>query len=80
MFFSVSLGDPKGVSRRKYIFDTICTIGGRFVTIVFLRAKISRYASLGLETFVLHDCLVNSGGLIGRNCILNTKSLEPVVS
>ncbi len=50
------------------------------MTIVFLRAKISRYASLGLETFVLHDCLVNSGGLIGRNCILNTKSLEPVVS
>ncbi len=74
-FFSVTLGDPSGCHRRKNIFKDISARGGRFATIVSPRSHVSRYASIGDGTFVLHDCLINAGAVIGHNCILNTKCL-----
>lgn len=71
----ITVGQIKSADLRVKLFQQLRSLGFELATIISPRAYVSKTASLGAGTIVLHDALVNTGAKIGNNCILNTKSL-----
>ena len=74
-FALITVGQIKSVNVRVKLFQRVLRLGFELPTIISPRAYVSKNASLGIGTIVMHDALVNIGAKIGNNCILNTKSL-----
>lgn len=70
--FIITVGFIKTPSIRMRIYDKVKKVGGRLATIVASTARVSRFASLGEGTVVMHQALVNAGAKVGVNCIINT--------
>lgn len=70
--FIISVGFIKSPAIRMRIFDKVKEAGGKLATIIASTAHVSRYASLGEGTVVMHQAVVNAGARIGENCIINT--------
>lgn len=71
----VTVGQIKSPSIRARLFEYARSLGYTLPTVISPRAYVSRHASLGEGTVIMHDALVNSCVTIGHNCIINTKSL-----
>jgi sugar O-acyltransferase (sialic acid O-acetyltransferase NeuD family) len=71
----VTVGQIKSPSIRIRLFEYARSLGYTLPTVISPRAYVSRHASMGEGTIIMHDALVNSCVTIGRNCIINTKSL-----
>ena len=71
----VTVGQIKSPSIRIRLFEYARLLGYKLPTVISPRAYISRHASMGDGTIIMHDALVNTNVTIGRNCIINTKSL-----
>lgn len=50
-------------------------IGFKFPAIVAPTAHVSRHATIGDGTIVMHGAIVNAGARVGNNCIINTRAL-----
>lgn len=74
-FALITIGQIKSPATRIRLFEHIKSLGYILTTIVSPRAYVSRHASIGEGTIVMHDALVNSRATVGRNCIINTKAL-----
>lgn len=72
--FVITVGQIKSSALRRSIAKRIEDAGGKFATVVASDAIVSKYASIGEGTVVLHKCVVNAGAIIGRCCIINTMS------
>lgn len=70
--FIITVGFIKSPAIRMRIFDKVKEAGGKLATIIASTAHVSRYASLGEGTVVMHQAVVNAGTRIGENCIINT--------
>lgn len=70
--FVITVGFIKNPAIRIRLFDKVREAGGKLATIVASTAHVSRYASLGEGTVVMHQAVVNAGARIGENCIINT--------
>lgn len=70
--FIITVGFIKSPVIRMRIFDKVREAGGKLATIIASTAHVSRYASLGEGTVVMHQTAVNAGVKIGENCIINT--------
>lgn len=70
--FVVTVGFIKNISLRLKIHDKIRAAGGRFTTIIASTAHVSKYASVGEGSVILHHSVVNAGTQIGCGCIINT--------
>lgn len=70
--FIITVGFIKSPAIRMRIFDKVRECGGKLATIIASSAHVSRYASLGEGTVVMHQAVVNAGAKIGENCIINT--------
>lgn len=70
--FIITVGFIKNPAIRMRIFDKVREAGGKLATIIASTAHVSRYASLGEGTVVMHQTVVNAGAKIGENCIINT--------
>lgn len=70
--FIITVGFIKNPSIRVRIYDKVKQAGGKLATIVASTAHVSRYATLGEGTVVMHLAVVNAGAKIGENCIINT--------
>ena len=71
----ITVGQIKNPDLRVRLFQQLQGLGFELATIISPRAYVSKNASLGDGTIVMHDALINTGAKIGNNCILNTKSL-----
>ena len=71
----ITVGQIKNADLRVRLFQQLRGIGFELATIISPRAYVSKNATLGAGTIVMHDVLINTGAKIGNNCILNTKSL-----
>lgn len=71
----VTVGQIKSPSIRIRLFEYARSLGYTLPTVISPRAYVSRLASMGEGTVIMHDALVNSCVTIGRNCIINSKSL-----
>lgn len=70
--FIITVGFIKSPAIRMCIYDKVKEAGGKLATIIASTAHVSRYASLGEGTVVMHQAVVNAGARIGENCIINT--------
>jgi sugar O-acyltransferase (sialic acid O-acetyltransferase NeuD family) len=73
--FLVTIGQIKSPEPRIRLFTHLKQLGITLPVIVSPLAHVSRQASLGEGTIVMHHALVNAGASVGRNCIINTKAL-----
>lgn len=71
----IALGQIKTGEPRIRLFDSLVQAGYALPVIVSPRAYVSRHATLGAGTIVMHGAIVNAGAVVGRNCIINNQSL-----
>jgi len=71
----ITVGQIKSPERRIHLYHLLKGIGFSLPVIISPRAYVSRHATIGDGTVVMHDALVNAGARIGDNCIINTKAL-----
>ena len=74
-FALVTIGHIESAKSRIQLFNKIKSIGFKVPTIKSKSAYVSDHASIGDGTIVMHDVIINSGAEIGKNCIINTRSL-----
>lgn len=70
--FVITVGFIKNPALRIKLYNKVKEAGGKLATIVASTAYVSRYATLGEGTVVMHQAFVNAGVQIGKNVILNT--------
>jgi sugar O-acyltransferase (sialic acid O-acetyltransferase NeuD family) len=71
----ITVGQIETPSIRIRLFEYVRSLGYMLPKVTSPRAYVSRHASIGEGTVIMHDALVNSCATIGRNCIINSKSL-----
>ena len=71
----ITVGQISSPKVRIRLFELARKIGFLFPTIISPRAYISKHATIGEGTVVMHDALVNADVKIGNNCIINTGAL-----
>ena len=70
--FIITVGFIKNHAIRVRIYNKVKEAGGSLATIVASTAHVSRYATLGEGSVVMHQAVVNAGAQVGANCIINT--------
>lgn len=70
--FVVTVGQIKSPDLRIKLHRMLADAGCRLATIIASTAHVSKYASVGEGTVVLHHAVVNADAKIGRGCIINT--------
>lgn len=73
--FLITIGQIKSPEPRVRLFEHLKQLGMTLPIVVSPLAHVSRQASLGEGTIVMHHALVNAGAFVGHNCIINTKAL-----
>ena len=71
----VSVGQIKSPVLRVDLFDRLMKTGCELPVIVSPRAYVSRHASVGAGSIVMHGAVINAAAVVGRNCIINSQSL-----
>lgn len=70
--FLVTVGHIKDASLRIKLHERIKEAGGHLATLVASTAYISRFASIGEGSVIMHHAMVNADAHIGTGCIINT--------
>ena len=70
--FVITVGFIKNPALRIKLYNKVKEAGGKLATIVASTAHVSKYATLGEGTVVMHQAFVNAGAQIGNNVIPNT--------
>jgi sugar O-acyltransferase (sialic acid O-acetyltransferase NeuD family) len=71
----IVVGQVKSPDVRMRLFGRVRELGGRPVTIISPMAHVSRHATVGEGTIVMHGAVINAGASVGRNCIVNSLAL-----
>jgi sugar O-acyltransferase (sialic acid O-acetyltransferase NeuD family) len=71
----IAIGHIKTAEPRIRLFDRLQAMGYAMPVIVSSHAYVSKHASVGAGSIVMHGAVVNAGASIGRNCIVNSQSL-----
>jgi sugar O-acyltransferase (sialic acid O-acetyltransferase NeuD family) len=70
-YFLITVGQIKDPNLRVKLFN----LNLNFATVVSPRAYVSKHASIGKGSIIMHDALINAGVKVGVNCIINSKAL-----
>jgi sugar O-acyltransferase (sialic acid O-acetyltransferase NeuD family) len=71
----ITIGQIKSSAIRIRLFELTKSLGFILPAIISSRAYVSRHASVGEGTIVMHDALINARASVGNNCIINSKAL-----
>ncbi|WP_445781332.1 acetyltransferase [Shewanella sp.] len=71
----IALGQIKTSENRIKLFNHIKEIGFKLPVIIAPSAYVSRYATIGDGSIVMHCAVVNAGVNVGDNCIINSRAL-----
>lgn len=70
--FVITVGFIKSPATRIKLYNRVKEAGGKLATIIASTAYVSKYATIGEGTVVMHQSFVNAGAKVGCNVILNT--------
>lgn len=73
--FIITFGQGKNNTFRKNIYNVLKKLSLNLPIIQSPYSHVSKHASIGEGTVIMHGAIVNSAAKIGVNCILNTQSL-----
>jgi sugar O-acyltransferase (sialic acid O-acetyltransferase NeuD family) len=73
--FVVTVGQIKSADLRMQIFNKIENAGGNLATIISPKANVSKYATIGRGSVIMHHASVNADAKIGKNNIINTSAI-----
>jgi sugar O-acyltransferase (sialic acid O-acetyltransferase NeuD family) len=71
----VTVGQIQSPALRMRMFEQALRLGFDLPVIVAPSAHVSRHATIGAGSVVMHGAIVNAAAQVGRNCILNTRAL-----
>jgi sugar O-acyltransferase (sialic acid O-acetyltransferase NeuD family) len=71
----ISLGQIQSPNSRIRLYQQAIRLGFQLPVIIAPTAYVSRHATLGSGTIVMHGSIVNAGVRVGDNCIINNRSL-----
>ena len=70
--FVITVGQIKSNNTRVKLAELVQQAGGKFATIIASDAYVSKYATLGEGSVVIHKAVINANAKIGRHAIINT--------
>lgn len=71
----IAMGQIRSPDCRIRFYRQATELGFRLPVIIAPTAHVSRHASIGAGTIVMHGAIVNAGAKVGINCIINTLAL-----
>lgn len=71
----ITVGQIESAELRIKLFDTVINAGFIIPTIISPLAYVSRYATVGAGSVVMHGSIINANARIGKNCIINTQAI-----
>jgi len=71
----VAVGQIETPEPRIRLFERLRQLGCELPTIVSPLARVSKHATLGAGTIVMHGAIVNASAVVGCNCIINSQAL-----
>lgn len=71
----VVVGQIKTPEPRMRLFELLERHHVRLPVVVSPLAYLSRHATVGAGSIVMHGAVINAGATVGRNCIINTQAL-----
>jgi sugar O-acyltransferase (sialic acid O-acetyltransferase NeuD family) len=71
----ISIGQIETAEPRMRAFRLLEGSGCELPVVVSPRAYVSKHATIGAGTIVMHGAVVNAGAVVGRNCIINSHAL-----
>jgi sugar O-acyltransferase (sialic acid O-acetyltransferase NeuD family) len=73
--FLITIGQIKSAASRVHLYEKIIGLNGKLSIVFAASALISKYATVGKGTIVMHQAIINVSATVGNNCIINTKAL-----
>ncbi len=73
--FLITVGQISSSTIREKIFSKVIQAGGKLPVIISPLAHVSKYATIGEGSVIMHQVLINAGASIGACCIINSKAL-----
>lgn len=70
--FLITVGQIKSPSARKFIYERIKNAEGKFATVIAPDAYVSKYATIGEGSVIMHRAFLNAEVIVGENVIINT--------
>ena len=71
----ITVGQLGSPDKRIRLYQQAIQLGFALPNIIAPTAYVSRHASIGAGTIVMHGAIVNAGAKIGKNCIINSRAL-----
>lgn len=70
--FLITVGQIKSPQKRIDLFEMVKRCGGKLATIISPTSYVSKYATIGEGTIIMHKALLNADVVVGKNTIINT--------
>ncbi len=71
----IAVGQIWSPDSRIRIYQQITELGFQLPVIIASTAHVSRHATVGAGSIVMHGAIVNAGARVGNNCIINTRAI-----
>lgn len=71
----ITVGQIKSPEIRIKLFEMLKSFGYELPVVISPLAYVSKHATVGEGTIIMHHALINANVTIGQNCIINTKAL-----
>jgi sugar O-acyltransferase (sialic acid O-acetyltransferase NeuD family) len=71
----ITIGQIRSPETRVHLYNLVSSLGFELPVVVSPYAHVSRHATIGAGTIVMHGAIVNAGAKVGVNCIINTRAL-----
>ena len=71
----ICLGQISTAVHRIRLYQQVLLNGFQLPVIIASTARVSRHATIGAGSIVMHGAIVNAGAQVGSNCIINSRAL-----
>ena len=73
--FLVTVGQIKTPEKRIRLYQKLLELKAEIPIVISPVAYVSKHATIGAGTIIMHGAIVNAGAVIGNNCIINSMAL-----
>ncbi|WP_314201177.1 NeuD/PglB/VioB family sugar acetyltransferase [Capnocytophaga sputigena] len=74
MFFLITIGQIKSSSTREDIALLLDSCKANLATVISPLAYVSKHATIGKGSVIMHNAIINAKAKVGKHCIINTKA------